>query len=326
MRKTKRIIARLMVYCVVFLLLTMGYGLKYVRERDSARIYRMTTSERAYSSLCAYITSMNRVLRNINAVKTDIECDKKLIGLTAEYSSLVGGSKAVVAALPFDKMGRERLQTFFTESDKYIRSLAISEVSEVDILTEYILYTEKIAEKLIKMYSGDSDRQISQLQIDTPPFAIEDESEGESEGKTVSGNFNITAKQAKKTARGFLGKYITLLRVESDEKVYRYAGRSSFADILRSGGALVRLSTSRICAGDKIKMTQVEARHRAEEFLCNVGLPNFNAVTGNVWAGRYEARYILAGDSDGNRFVYIGVSLDTGKITYFDASDYYNIK
>lgn len=319
-RKNKRIIARLSVFCAVFLLLALGYGFKYVRERDTARIYRITTGERAYASLCAYMNSMNHVLRSIKAENVAAD-NKNLIGLTAEYSALAGGAKAVVASLPFDKTGRERLHTFLTESDDYIRSFALSEAGEADMITEYILYTEKITEKLSKA-RGEDPAQIAQLQIDTPPYAFKEEAEGE----YMSGDFNITAKQAKKTARGYLGEYITLFRAESDDGVYRYAGGSSFADILRSGGALIRLSSSRICTGDKIKLTQSEARHHAEKFLSDAGLHNLSAVSEIVWAGRYEAQYLPAGDSGGNRFIYIGVSLDTGKVTYFDASDYYKIK
>ncbi|MHB1151696.1 MAG: PepSY1/2 domain-containing protein [Eubacteriales bacterium] len=328
-RKTKRIIIRLSAYCTVFFLLAVGFGLKYIEARDSGRLYRKINDERAYASLCGYMTSIGSILRQINEEQTD-----KLIGLSAEFSSLSGGSKAILASLPFNKSGRERLQTFFTESDFYVRSLAYAASTEsttvntdINTIAEYIAYTDKIAGKLIAAYDRSDiqvslDQKLKELQIDTPPSFGSDLFDSE----YVSADFNITEKQAKKKARSYLGEYITLRRVESDDRYFRYVSGSSFADILRSGGALIRLSSVRLCSAEKIKLTSAEAKNCADTFLTNADITDIRIVSESVYAGRYEAEYAPVSGDQNNKLIYIGVSLDTGKITYFDASNYYNIK
>lgn len=335
-RKTKRIIIRLSAYCMVFFLLAVGFGLKYIEARDSGKLYRKINDERAYASLCGYMTSIGSVLRQINEEQKEPKelLTAKLIGLSAELSSLTGGSKAILASLPFNKSGRERLQTFFTESDFYVRSLANTGTAETttvitdnNTIIEYIAYTDKIAGKLIAAYDSSDiqvslDQKLAGLQIDTPPSFGNEKFDSE----YVSANFDITEKQAKKKARSYLGEYITLRRVESDEKYFRYVSGSSFADIMRSGGALIRLSFVRVCSADKIKLTSINAKNCADTFLMNAGIKDIRIVSESVYAGRYEAEYTPVGEEQSSRLIYIGVSLDTGKITYFDASNYYDIK
>jgi len=329
-RKTKRIIIKLSAYCTVFFLLAVGFGLKYIEARDSGRLYRKINDERAYASLCGYMTSIGSVLRQINEEQAD-----KLIGLSAEFSSLAGGSKAILTSLPFNKSGRERLQTFFTESDFYVRSLAYAASTEsttvntdINKIIEYISYTDKIAGKLIAAYDRSDiqaslDQKLTELQIDTPPSFGGEMFDSE----YVSADFNITEKQAKKKARSYLGEYITLRRVESDDRYFRYVSGSSFADIMRSGGALIRLSSVRICSAEKIKLTNNDAKNCADTFLTNADITDIRIVSESVYAGRYEAEYApISWEQNNNGHIYIGVSLDTGKITYFDASNYYKIK
>lgn len=336
-RKTKRIIIRLSAYCTVFFLLAVGFGLKYIETRDAGRLYRKINDERAYASLCGYMTSIGSVLRQVNEEQKERKefLTDKLIGLSAEFSSLAGGSKAILASLPFDKSGRERLQTFFTESDFYVRSLASATSTEtttvntnINTITEYIAYTDKITGKLIAAYDSfdiqvSLDQKLAELQIDTPPSFGNELFDSE----YVSADFNITEKQAKKKARIYLGEYITLRRVESDERYFRYVSGSSFADIMRSGGALIRLSSARVCSADKMKLTSADAKNCADTFLMNADITDIRIVSESVYAGRYEAEYApVSEEQSSNRLIYIGVSLDTGKITYFDASNYYNIK
>ena len=141
----------------------------------------------------------------------------------------------------------------------------------------------------------------------------------------ISAIYNITETQAKKIAHGYLGDYITLHRVETDSSFFRFTSGSAFADILLSKGVLVRLSSGRVCGAENIKLTGSEAKNRAETFLKDEDIIDVQFVSAAVYAGRYEAEYAPAADDGDKRSIYIGVSLDTGKITYFDASDYYNL-
>lgn len=336
-RKTKRIIIRLSAYCTVFFLLAVGFGFKYIEARDAGRLYRKINDERAYASLCGYMTSIGCVLRHIEAEQKELNesLTDTFIGLSAEFSSLAGGSKAILASLPFNKSGRERLQTFLTESDFYVRSLAYAAstetttvITDINTILEYIAYTDKITGKLIAAYESTDilfnlNQKLAELQIDSPPSFGNELFDSE----YVSADFNITEKQAKKKARSYLGEYITLRRVESDERYFRYVSGSSFADIMRSGGALIRLSSIRVCSADKIKLTGAEAKNCADTFIMNADITDIRIISESVYAGRYEAEYApVREEQNSKRHIYIGVSLDTGKITYFDASNYYNIK
>lgn len=327
-RKTKRIIVRLSVYCTVFFMLAAGFGFKYIKARDAGKMYQKVNDERAYTSLCEYMISIGSLLRQINTSPPDVTDD-----LSARFSSLAGGAKAILASLPFDESGRERLQTFFSECDIYVRHLASAVTSEavtadlnINIISEYIAYNDKITEKLTKVYGGidtqSLENKLSGLQIDTPPSYGEEPYDSEH----VSAINNITETQAKKIAHSHLGDYITLRRVETDSSFFRYASGSAFADILLSGGALIRLSSGRVCGAEKIRLTGSEAKSCADAFLTDEDIKDVQFVSAVVYAGRYEAGYAPA-DVDGDRrSIYIGVSLDTGKITYFDASDYYDLK
>jgi hypothetical protein len=326
-RKTKRIIVRLSVFCTVFFMLAAGFGFKYIRARDAGMMNQKINDERAYTSLCEYMISIGSLLRQINTSPPDMIHD-----LSARFSSITGGAKAILASLPFDKSGRERLQTFFSECDVYVYSLASSVTSDtitvnlnINIIAEYISYNDKITEKLIKAYDGTDkqslEKKLSGLQIDTPPSY----GEVSYDNKYVSSLYNITETQAKKIAHGYLGDYITLRRVETDKKFFRYASGSSFADILLSGGVLVRLSSGRVCDAEKIKLTVSEAKSCAVAFLKNENIKDVTFISAAVYAGRYEAEYAPAADDGVGRSIYIGVSLDTGKITYYDASDYYDL-
>ncbi len=333
-RKIKRIIIRLSVYCMVFFILAAGYGLKYIHERETDKLYRRINDERAFASLCGYMSSIKNVLYRVNEERDKLD---KMIGLSAEFSSLVGGSKAILASLPFNKAGRERLQTFFSESDFYIRSLALENAgietaafqNHPDIISEYIAYINKITGKLIAK-ENNTDQSVSlelklfELQIDTPPSLHSISFDGE----YVNASFTISEKQAKKKARSYLGDYVNFRRIESDKRFFRYASGSSFVDILRTGGFLLRLSSFRASDAEMIKITEADAERYAEEFLTNTGISDVLLLSESVYSCRYEAQYApLDTEQTGiDRIVYIGVSLDTGKITYFDASDYYNIK
>lgn len=326
-RKTKRIIVRLSVFCTVFFMLATGFGIKYTKARDAGIMYQRVNDERAYTSLCEYMISIGSLLRQINTSPPDM-----IDGLSARFSSLTGGAKAILASLPFDESGRERLQTFFSECDVYVRSLTSAALNKsvtanlnINIIAEYIAYNDKITEKLTKAYDDidtlSLEKKLAGLQIDTPPSY----NEISYDSKYTSALNNITETQAKKIAHGYLGDYITLRRVETDSSFFRYASGSAFADILLSGGALVRLSSGRVCAAENIRLTGSGAKSCADAFLTNENIKDVMFLSGAVYAGRYEAEYTVAADGV-KRSINIGISLDTGKITYFDASDYYNLK
>lgn len=72
---------RLPAYCTVFFLLAVGFGIKYIEAREADRLYGKMNEERAYASLCGYMTSIRSVLRQINNKQKD-----NLIGLCSEFS------------------------------------------------------------------------------------------------------------------------------------------------------------------------------------------------------------------------------------------------
>ena len=147
-RKIKRIIVRLSVFCAVFFSLAVGFGLSYIRERDAGILYKNVNDGRAYASLCEYMISMGNVLRRIEG----LQHENKYI-LAVEYSYLAGGAKAILASLPFEESARKRLQTYFSESDGYIRSLISDKIDDeinIDIISGYISYNDKISKKLLK--------------------------------------------------------------------------------------------------------------------------------------------------------------------------------
>lgn len=316
------------VFCAVFFSLAVGFGLSYIRERDAGILYKNVNDGRAYASLCEYMISMGNVLRRIEG----LQHENKYI-LAVEYSYLAGGAKAILASLPFEESARKRLQTYFSESDGYIRSLISDKIDDeinIDIISGYISYNDKISKKLIEVNEKSEalgfETKLSELQIDTPP-AYPENTPAETGGEYVSASVNkITEKQAKEIARGYLGDYLSLQRRETDGNFFRFSCGSAFIDILKAGGKLVRLSSGRICRADKIKLSGADACILAEKFINEAGIKNIAITDERVYAGRYEAEYAPAESGGGDRKIYIGVSLDTGKISYYDASDYYNIK
>lgn len=328
--KQLRVYTRLWIFCLVFGILSMTFCLLYGFERKNAEVYRQNDEMLAYAGLCEYLSQCRELFSDMESASP-----ARLVMLSRQFASLSGGARATAVSLPTGKAQRERIADYFTSADEYLSNLTarmltgeLPNENDARAISALNLYAAETVGRLERFADKDCDtiiKELSVLAIDTPPQIYKIEGDG-SESEQVS--FKASARksallavkngQAKDTARRYLGRYVNLRRAELGGNIIRFYSGSSFIDILRYGGNVLRISVGREIS--RLNLDGGEARQKSDAHLAALNLSHAKIVSEKITAGRMDFRYYLDG-----AYIIVGVALDNGKIVRYDASQYFNL-
>jgi len=302
---------RLWTFCLVFLALSAGFGVSYHFTARAQQIER-------YNHCTGSLAILNEYAAVIRDTAPQLPADNRY-AYVRTVSEAVGGAKSALSRIPFSEETRQNLHQFFSSTGEYLSQLAGQTVlpngEQLELVRKLSEYADQLSLALSVLLLEDDRSDIladAALYQAPPPPEIPRETEAISPVPRL-----ITEAEAKTIARRYLGSNRFLTSIPGQTDVYRILAGSTFADIRRSDGALIRLSSGKPCTA--IRINREEARQNAERFLTNEGFSRFILIHDFVRAGRYHAAYRTMG----GHLVTVGISLDRGRVVFYDADDHY---
>lgn len=309
----RRTYIRLTVFCAFFAALAVSFGIAFTAERGQRELESSNRLAALHGELCGLLGNIGETLDGIS----DSDNDENALRL----SSLCGAAKNTAAALPLDEIGRSRLQSYFTAvSDYALRLVSDDNTADAGSITAYAaLYSDyarlmldrftKIAGENGEVTAGD----ISSVRIDSPP-----EREIEQENGGAGHGYAVGEAQAKSAAKRLLGSWSMIRRITSDGLVVRYGSGAAFVDISRYGGNVIRYSAGGVIGDGIFSLDIPDAVERAEKFLASISVSGCVLKSFAVSDSRLELLY-----ERGGKTAQLAVSLENGRVVYFDASRLY---
>ena len=302
---------RLWTFCLAFLALSTGFGISYnltARAREIDRHNHCTGSLTALNEYTAAIRD--------TAAQLPEENRHEYIRIISEA---VGGAKNALSRIPFSLETQQNLQQFFSDTGSFLSTLAGNTAYPNGEQREIIRRVREYAHQLglalsVILMEEDQSEILNEAALYQAPLPPEIPREEEVFSPVPR---LLTEAEAKAIARRYLGSNQFLTSIAGQKDAYRILAGSTFADIRRSDGALLRLSSGKPCTS--ILLNRAEAKQYADAFLTREGFSSMSIAYDFVRAGRYHAAYQTAG----GKLITVGVSLDRGRIVYYDASDHY---
>lgn len=302
---------RLWTFCLVFLALSAGFGISYNLTARAGQIER-------YNHCTGSLTTLNEYTLVIRDTASALPEDNRYTYIRT-ISEAVGGAKNALSRIPFSEETHLNLHHFFSNTGEYLSHLAgqstLPNGEQLELVRKLSEYADQLALALSVLLLEDDRSDIlteAALYQAPPPPDIPRTTEAVSPVPRL-----ITEAEAKTIARRYLGSNRFLSTVSGENGVYRILSGSTFADIRRSDGALIRLSSGKPCTS--IRLNREEARHHAEAFLTGEGFSGVHPLYDFVRAGRYHSVY----QTKGGKLITVGISLDRGRVVFYDAADHY---
>lgn len=305
---------RYITFCTVFLLLAVGYGAAFHSVSDTCDILRRSDNLRALASLSEYAEAVRQAAE---AFPDNAAQRPEALRICSEAA---GGAQHALSVLSMDDASRRHLTRFFSDSSDCFRLLTAREGAlngeERNALLQIAQYASRLRTELsvlllpgeAKSFSAD----LTAYRASRPPTLPL------AQTVSVSGDApSISETQARTIARRYLGTNRFLRQVSAEKTVYRLVSGSVYADIRRSDGVLIRLASGKTTGA--VRIGRAEARAVAEAFLQDEGIraPQFS---GETVCG---LQYFITLRTESGETVHVGVELDHGRVTYYDASAYY---
>lgn len=150
-------------------------------------------------------------------------------------------------------------------------------------------------------------------------------------GRSVDGEWGllrertqVSENEAREVAREFIGGGVQLSSAENHSfpLLYSFTCENAAADVTRMGGRLYRLWVFRIGGGKGCGVT--ECREAAVAFLRRAGIADAE-LAGETYTAE-DASYVFSVEGSDCCRVLITVRRRGGRVTFFDASDYYRYR
>lgn len=324
-KNNKRLIIRLSIFCGLFFIFSVVFGINFLAVKNDHVNYKKSINGHAFTVLCEYMNNIEKYL-SLAAVSDE----NTILNLNNEISGYAEGGKTALESLPVSLNGRGRLQEFFSECDEYMNYLS-EKILQGEKMTPddrksialYSAYAKKISERFNSIYnnvigSDNIELVINSIAIDTPPDIaikiINTNILSDNKNDNVIKTIKINEKQARITARKYLGEFASIRLALSNEDIFRFTSGSGFIDIKKDNGLITKLSFSHICAD--IKLNEAETQEIAIEFLESIGADNISQNYSFIKNGRCDFDFVCFIKNDCYN-IRIGVTLDRGRITYF---------
>ena len=303
-----------------------------------------------------YNRALNEIIDNINDININlakieyITSPAELNTVTSVVNGAVNSAKSFLGQLPFNNINLDKLQKYLMQTSSYITLISNKKLSGDEITAEEYETLDKLHQ-----YSGELIRQFSLIQDivrtsgniinasfgDIPEItAIENifteyptliydgpfsDSKEINHYQTLNTAYKIDLKKAEKTARQFLGKSIKLKCYQNEDinpAVITYSCGNAYITITSNGGYILRYAINQTVTD--IVLKESEALSACKAFIENQGYKNMTETYYISEAGILTANYAyMQGDvicySD---LIKVGVTMDTGKVCYYDADSY----
>ncbi len=168
----------------------------------------------------------------------------------------------------------------------------------------------------------DTTAILAQLDIELPlPDTVERDLSDGGGFALLDGRDEVSEGYARDIAEAVIGVKVGLrvTVVDGSPEVYSFAVSNAFADVTKRGGLLLHYSMRHTPKAAKVTLD--EALEVMDDFVFAqrygaIKLCDTYEVGGIIWA-----EYTVTGDDSGG-IIKAGVASDTGRVCYFDASDY----
>ena len=350
--RARRSIFFLLTVCLVFAGATVYFA---TRANASGRRERLIT-EKAVSSLCENLDSISVSL------KKSLYCaDKKALAETGnELCRQAAAAKESLSLLSPDREFGDEIFRFLSQVGNY--TLAISQGEgkpdgeDIKSLKALYTYASQLCDGMNSIcydyYNSDVSfgdalgnlekntdapetdfysrvYDTAQTVTDYPtlvydgPFA---DNKNSGKGSFLKDKKEITAEEAEKLAADFIGAQPGTLKTEEDIagdlELYSFSKGKTDITVTKKGGYICSLLSESYAYEETI--SAAEAVKRGEEYLGSLGYKNMQSTYYSIYDGICTVNYAFSyeGIICYSDLIKVGISLDTGKLVSFDATDF----
>jgi len=339
-------------FIAALVIVTSVFAVMAYAQNNKYELFKESVYNRALNELSECVNDINVNLAKIEYLTSPYE----LTTAASTVNGAVNSAKSFLGELPLNNVNLDRLQKYLTQTAGYVTVIAGKRLSNEEITDEEYENLDKL-----KSYSDDLARQFTLLRDniridgniirtmtnisfgDIPeiisldnifakyPALIYDGPFSDSEALDIrdyhalDNEYEIDMIQAENTARRVLGKSIRLksyLNEDINPVMYTYSCGNAYINITKRGGKIVRFAIDQPVTD--ILLNESEAVSACRAFIENQGYTNMTETYYYSESGILTANYAYTqGDiicySD---LIKVGVTLDTGKVCYYEADSY----
>jgi hypothetical protein len=343
---------RFSTFLLMLLIVTSVFAIMANAQNNKYELFKESVYNRALNELNDCINDVNVNLAKIEYLTSPSELNT----VTSLINGAVNTAKSFIGQLPLNNVSLDKLQKYLTQTASYVTLISNKKLSNEEVSDEEyetLIKLKSYSNELVQQFSllqditrtngnivkamtntsfGDIPEIISLDNIFAEyPTLIYDGPFSDSDKLEIR-NYHILEKEypidmikAEKIARSFIGQAIRLksyLNEDITPAVYTYSCGNAYVDITKNGGRLLRFAIDQPVT--EIVLKESEALSACKAFIENQGYTNMTETYYMSESGILMANYAYTqGDiicySD---LIKVGVTLDTGKVCYYDADSY----
>ena len=315
-------------------------------ENNKYELFKESVYKRALNEVIDSVNDINVNLAKIGYITSPAELNT----VTSTINGAVNSAKSFLGQLPFNNAGLDKLQKYLMQTASYVTLISNKKLSGDEITDEEYETIDKLhqySDELIRQFSLIQDivrtsgniinasfgeipeiTTIDNIFAEYPTLIYDgpfSDSKEINHYHTLNNAHEIDVKKSEYTARQFLGQSIRLkyyLNEDIEPNVHTYSCGNAYITITKNGGYILRYAINQQVMD--IVLNESEALSACKAFIENQGYKNMTETYFISEDGILTANFAyMQGDiicySD---LIKVGVTLDTGKVCYYDADSY----
>ena len=339
-------------FIMALIIITSVFAVMAHTQNNKYELFKESVYNRALNELNDCVNDISVNLAKLEYLTSPYELNTA----ASIVNGAVNSAKSFLGQLPLNNVNLDKLQKYLTQTASYITVIAGKKLNGEEITADEYENLGKL-----KSYSDDLVRRFTLLQdnirldgniiktmttisfgeipeimtldniFDKYPSLIYDGPFSDSETLEIRNyyaletEFPIDMIKAERIARRFLGKSIRLksyLNEDINPPMYTYSCGNAYINITKNGGKIIRYAIDQPVT--EIVLNASEALSACRAFIENQGYTNMTETYYYSDSGILTANYAYTQDdiicySD---LIKVGVTLDTGKVCYYDADSY----